>query len=195
MTNDNLEPEHLRKFLDFLENYSGDFPDLTIVVNGKQKITELLSTSVEQYFIPICEHGSQSLICYWRYENNAPLSRLPIVWLDSEGSPNSVFASNIDDFLSLLPYNTGGIYDFISSWQYYNSEPDNYSCPTDNYDISTLESMINLCRYNYTDYNQFMDWLGQELNIQICQDPAQLIREAINSFPNLDNWLEKHDIH
>ena len=184
----------LIKFLNFLENSSGDFIDFQIVSNGKKNVIELLSPIVERNFIPIGEHGSQSLICYWKYQDEIPLNQSPIVWLDSEGSPNSVFALNIDDFLSLLPYDTGGIYDFISSWKYYNSEPQTYTCPLSKYDSSTLEFLLQLCKEDYADYDQFIDWLNHNLNIQVCKNPAKLVGDAINNCPNLDHWLKEKGI-
>ena len=190
----NYNSDSLSKLLDFLKYSSGDFIDFKVIKNGQKKVSELLSPTVESYFIPIGEHGSQSLICYWKYQDKIPVHKLPIVWLDSEGTPNSVFASNVDDFLSLLLYDTGGIYDFISSWKYYNSEPENYTCPLFKYDSSTLEFLIQLCKENHPDYDRFVDWVNNNLKIKICENPAKLVGEAIRNFPNLEQWLKEKGI-
>ena len=187
----NFESNSLSKLIDFLNTSSGDFIDFRIVNNGKKKVSELLSPSLESYFTPIGEHGSQSLICYWKYKEKTPINELPIVWLDSEGTPNSVFASNVNDFLSLLPYDTGGIYDIITSWQYYNNEPENYTDPVSEYDSSALKCLIRLCKDSHPDYDYFVDWLNNNLKIKVCENPAKLIGEAIKNFPKLDHWLKE----
>lgn len=189
------DPNYLENLYAFLENSEVNFIDFE-VENNPNKVIDLLSVAAEPYFIPIGKQGSDSLICYWKYKDEIPLSELPIVWLDSEGSPNSVFASNIKDFLSILPYDTGAIYDFISSWEYYNSDPDYYTSPLDKYkkNSSVLNLMIEQCRENYSDYDSFVNWLNQNINIKICDDPAKLVGDAIKNFPNLETWLEERGI-
>jgi hypothetical protein len=189
------QQNYLEAFYTFIENTEGSFIDFEIE-NNSDKIADLLSVDVEPYFIPIGKQGSDSLICYWKYKDEIPVSELPIVWLDSEGSPNSVAAANFKDFLSLLPYDTGAIYDFISSWEYYNSDPDYYPSPLDRYkkDSSDLNSLIEECRESYSQYDSFVNWLEQSLNISICEDPAKLVGDAIQNFPNLQNWLEERGI-
>jgi hypothetical protein len=186
---------YLQVLSEFLETSEGNFIDFEIEKNP-QAVSDLLSITIEPYFIPIGKQASQSLICYWRYQNELSLEQLPIVWLDSEGTPNSVFATNIEDFISILFYDTGGIYDFISSWEYYNSQPGYYISPLNEYEInsSALNLMITKCRETYPDYDLFVNWIEKNISIKICENPIKLVGDAMKKFPNLQLWLEQKGI-
>ncbi|NEO31321.1 MAG: hypothetical protein F6K36_12985 [Symploca sp. SIO3C6] len=193
MKNQNL-PDLIANLFEFMENSGVNAIDFHMVYRGNEKLCSLLSPKISRYFIPIGEHSSRSLICYWKHIDDAPLDKLPLVWLDSEGTPNSVFASNEHDFLSLLPYDLGGIYDFISSWESYHEQPDNYTYPLEKYDSSALGCLIEICQEDNPDYTLFVQWLNQSLGIKICENPAKLVGDAISRFPRLKPWLEKKGV-
>jgi hypothetical protein len=188
-------PPSLEKLFNFLETNKGDYIDFIPEKDGA-KISKLLPKSVAEYLAVIGQQYSRSLICYWKYDEQITWEKSPLVWLDSEGGTNSVFASNTDNFLSLLPLDTGGIYDLISSWQCYNSEPEYYISPLEKYakNCPSFNYLIQLCKQNYSDYDFFVQWLEENLSIKMSENPAKLVGDAIKKFPNLDCWLTEKGI-
>ncbi len=189
MKNDGLT-DLIASLFEKIEDIGGNPINFQIRRDSAKKIVSLLSSELSQYFTVVGEHSSGSLVCYWKYDDGISLERSPLVWLDSEGTPNSVIASNERDFLSLLPYGLEGIYDFISSWRFYNSKPDSYISPLQKYDSAALSELIAMCRQESMDYDSLIPWLNQSLGVERCEDPVRLIGKAIDRHPDLETWLK-----
>jgi hypothetical protein len=177
------------EFVDLMNQINGEFADFYITNKGTEKLYALVGEKYLKFFDVIGEHSSHSLICHWEVEKGIPLSAQPTVWLDSEGWPNSVFAPDLRSFISLLPYDTGFLYDIISAWIYYKEDPESVSVPNEAYTTDDLKSLLVSGSERYGKYKKFLKWL-EKLNIQICNDPIGLIGKAIESYPDLSNWLE-----
>jgi hypothetical protein len=63
------------------------------------------------------QHGSGSLLAFWRTDPRMPLGRCPVIWLDSEGDPVEALAPDFAGFLGLLPYGLGQLYDLLRQAQ------------------------------------------------------------------------------
>lgn len=135
-----------------------------------------------------------SLICFWSYEDNLSIEQQPIVWLDSEGSPNSVFSSDLPTFLSLLPYNTGAIYDVLFAWEEYWSSPKKRKTPISQFTAKKMKMYLEMCRENHPFHQQFVEWLRAEICVEPAVKPAQNIGEAIERFPRLGIWLTEKQL-
>ena len=63
------------------------------------------------------QHGSGSVVAFWRRDARTPLGRCPVIWLDSEGEPVEALAPDFAAFLGLLPYGLGQLYDLLRAAQ------------------------------------------------------------------------------
>jgi hypothetical protein len=188
--NNNSKDLHI-EFIDFMNQIDEKFADFYITKTGTEKLSTLIGKENAKFFDVIGAHSSHSLICHWQYEKGIPIERQPVVWLDSEGWPNGVFAQDLRIFISLLPYDTGFLYDIISSWMCYKENSESVLNPNEKYTKDDLKRMLDSARQRYGAYSKFLKWLDREMNIRICDDPVGLIGKAMESYPDLSKWLEK----
>lgn len=183
----------LQSFYEFCRTVDGPFCDFEVVENEKQWLNSLLLPEAESFLKVIGMQKNGSLICFWSYEDELSLEQQPIVWLDSEGSPNAVFASNILSFLSILPYDTGAIYDVLFAWQEYWSSSRKRKKPTSEF-AKKMKMYLEMSQEDYPFHNQFVEWLRTEIGLEPATNPAQLIGEAVEHFPRLDVWLNERQL-
>ena len=178
------------EFILFYDIVWNTFSDFSLLSDNKDQLKYLVPTHKETYFQLIGRQKSGSLICFWQIQDNQPIFEQPIVWLDSEGEPHSVFASDFRSFLSLLPYDTGGIYDMITAWERFLRTNEDWQNSIHKIEDVDLQFYTNSCRQNNSNYDQFIDWL-KKMNIEPAPDPVSLIGNAIQQFPHLEEWLDE----
>lgn len=107
--------------------------------------------------------GDTALYGFWRYQGQ-PLAEAPIVYLDDEGANNSVVASTLREFLSLIAVG----YERISfkMIQYYAKNPQRFK-----------------------PYNTFKCPLFAALQIQPAADPLAVVTAARKAHPDFDAWI------
>lgn len=183
------EQSLLSEFLAFYEKIGGEFCDFQTVTDSKRWLNTLVPAAAESLQV-IGRQKSGSLICFWQQspQHASEIDR-PVVWLDSEGSPFSVFAPNFHTFLSLLPYDTGMIYDMVTAWEEYLETGDDWVVSTERFSDDKLKMYMDMTRENYPHYEQFIDWL-KETGVEIANAPVQVIGEAIKNLPQLREWLD-----
>lgn len=188
----NTAPDLLAAFIDFCEKTAEDFTDFRLVGNAEQKLKGLLDNEgkVEQFQV-IGRHGTGSLIAFWREDKGADLAVAPVVWLSSEGFPNSVFANSFSDFLSILPYGTGFIYDVLSNYYFYKEDPDLQPSPEEKFTPEEISSYLVENETRYPGHAALVDWLLHEAKVEIAKDPLSVIKGAIASHPDLASWLRE----
>jgi hypothetical protein len=143
-------PDLLAAFVHFCENAAEEFADFQLVRNPEQKLKGLVDDQGKaDAFQVIGKHGTGSLIAFWREQEDKELVLSPIVWLSSEGFPNSVFATSFAEFLSLLPYGTGFIYDVLSNYYYHKDDPDLQPSPEEKFTPDVISSYLNENREQY----------------------------------------------
>ena len=186
-----MKDDLLEQFMGYCQQQPHLFADFHLVdeAKGKSLLASLLGSQTATHFTVIGKHASDSLIARWTAEELNPAPP-PYVWLDSEGSPNSVFATTTTEFLSLLPFDTGAVYDIISSWTYYLAEPTNYAPPAEKYQGERLTAYFISAKNTYPAYSAFLAWLKDTLGISPALDPVGLIGNAIQKYPNLEEWLK-----
>lgn len=188
----NISTDLLTAFVHFCENSAEEFADFEIVRNPEQKLKGLLDNQDKvQDFQVIGRHGTDSLIAFWRDDREVDLIDSPIVWLSSEGFPNSVFASSFADFLSLLPYGTGFIYDVLSTYYFHQDDPDLQPSPEEKFTPEEISSYLADNRERYRGHSAFVKWLQDEANVEVTRDPLSGIKGAIASHPDLASWLRE----
>lgn len=184
----------LQQFCEFCRAAAGPFCDFEVVENEGKWLNTLLVPESESYFKLIGKQRSGSLICFWQLEDNIPLAQQPIVWLDSEGSIYSIIAARFPDFLSLLYYDTGAIYDVVSAWKRYWDAPANEISPAESFTEEQLNLYVEMCQELYPFYQSFTKWLRQDVGIKPAGNPAILVGEAIEGFPELNIWLSTRNL-
>lgn len=185
MTNEDA----LRQFFAFYNEVAGTFCDFTPVQDKQKWLNKLLVAEAQPYFKVIGKQKSGSLICFWLIRDELSPEDQPVVWLDSEGSPRSVFASDFQEFLSLLPYDTGAIYDLIAAWDRAENTQVNSTSVSKKFSKKRLQMYVEMCQNNYTHYNEFVTWLRETLGIEPALSPATVVKKTIQEFPSLNTWL------
>lgn len=180
------------KFRTFADHVQGDFADFLFPTTGTKLLMSLVGEEKAALLDVIGAHSSHSLICHWRIDQGKGVGVVdqPVVWLDSEGWPNSVFTHNLADFLSLLPYDTGCIYDILSSWLNYKQDPGSASKPTDLYTDQRLKRYLESARESYEAYGDLLVWLSDN-GIRTCEDPVGVVGRAIEECPGFSAWVRE----
>lgn len=96
-------------------------------------------------------------------------------------------------FLSILPYDTGAIYDILFAWQEYWNSSIKRKTPTSKFTKKT-KMYLEMCQEIYPFHQQFVEWLRTEVGVEPAINPAQLIGQAIEHFPRLDIWLTENKL-
>jgi hypothetical protein len=185
--------ENIQLLRDYLESHP-NLIDLEIPEKSENVLQDLLKKSQHAYFVPIVFHGSGSVIALWNLNDQSTISCCPIVWLDSEGSPNSVIADNDDDFLSILPYGTAIFYDLINAWLRHLKSPKKFPDPQTEYVDEVLQYYSNktIESAGKEKYDAFINWLNNTCKIKKSTNPALIIGNAIKKHPDLNKWLKEN---
>jgi hypothetical protein len=172
----NDTPSIIKNFYEFIQDKSiADFEEL---YSSDGLETLVSNTNLLKNLIPFGLHGSGSFIAIWLESQNESLDKNPIVWIDSEGGDPMIICENFKDFLSLLIYDTGHIYDLVSSCIGYMRRPKNKVDPIIEYNYQTLSEWVSEKRKQYANYNDLETFLISN-QINISNNPVELIRNAI----------------
>lgn len=178
----------LKRFRSFCTEVGGEFSDFQVVEDGEKWLKRLVPATAVPSFQVIGRQKNGSLICFWQHQENLSLAKQPVVWLDSEGSPQAVFAPDFPTFLSLLPYDTGAIYDMIAAWEAFLDPDDEVRSPKERFTTEEFKMYVEMSQKNYPQYDRFIEWLA-EMEIKVAKNPAQVVGKAIQKSPKLKEWL------
>jgi len=185
----------LLQFNDFYQNSPDEFADFELVKNPKKKLKTLLGNEEKPAeFQVIGQHGTGSLIAFWRHNKNIDFICSPIVWLSSEGFPNSVFASSFESFLSIFPYGTGFIYDALCNYYFHKQSPKLQPSPKQKFTPTKMKSYLNQNKKHYKGHADFLAWLNNDMKIVLADNPLSIIEEAILNHTDLASWLENKGV-
>lgn len=147
--------------------------------------------SVMEHFHLFAKTGTGAYIGYWSaHDPIKDCSSLPLVWIDHEGAPMSVFANTTSDFLALLHFDTALIYDFLITSYFLDTERESDQNPTKKFTQPYLRKLLkNIEKENTPTFVDFRKWLSTTLHIHTPTAPAALIQQAINRHQNFNNWL------
>lgn len=152
-------------------------------------LNEYCSSSKMNSLIVIGFHTSHSVVAIWKIEESKSEFENPIVWVDSEGSPLSVIASSFKDFLSILPYGVEYVYDIISSYESIRLNPSRKDEFSKKYNLETNQLKLEENFSKNEKLKKFTSLLEQEFGTEIEPDPFSKVVQAINSFPNFEEWF------
>jgi hypothetical protein len=187
-----LSPDLLTAFINFCENSAEEFADFELVRNPEPKLKKLLDDQGKvEFFQVIGQHGTHSLIAFWRDNKDIDIAHSPVAWLSSEGFPNSVFANSLADFLSILPYGTGFIFDVLSNYYYHKASPDLQPSTEDKFTPDEISSYLTENEKRYKGHTELINWLNHEVKVGIAKVPLSVIKGAIVSHADLATWLRE----
>jgi hypothetical protein len=164
----------------FLDTLSGKAIDFYPVSN---RFSRAITQQIKQSELKIFGRTqADCLIGYWNYKRDKVWSQ-KIVWIDSEGMPNEVIADNIIDFISLLYFDTGFIYDvlkeIIRDPKYSAMKPEE------------LKKYEDLADKSYPHFSELKNFLEKELQIKKPDHPDLKIKDALLNNSSFSAWL--HD--
>ncbi|SEI51217.1 hypothetical protein SAMN05216327_102131 [Dyadobacter sp. SG02] len=137
--------------------------------------------------------GTGSYIGFWSPDGAVPKNpeNLPLVWIDHEGVPMSVFARNTDDFLAFMHFDTGFIYEILIDYHFYKTDPAGYDDPAKKFTKKYLTKYLKE-KDSSPDFKALGHWLSEKLGVSIPADPADMIGKAIDAHKDFNEWLH-HD--
>jgi hypothetical protein len=141
-----------------------------------------------QAFEAIGMTNSASLIAFWQEPNLVGIER-PIVYIDSEGSPTSVFADSFADFLTLLPYGTDFLYAIINQSERVRARPELLGTVYKPFTPIDAQEALEINQQEYPEQKQYMEWLTTVAGLAIAPDPVSLMEQAYQQHTNLEKWL------
>ena len=175
-------PEEL-KLLHFFDRQVDDFYlDIEFLDNYDFHLNNLANGYVNQ-FIPLAIDGTGSLMVFWLQNKETPINRAPIAYLDSEGG-GTIAAKSLQEFLSLLPYDTSLFSEVGMHWTEYKLNPEITVSPYEKYTKDYYNSRYEFLFNTYPCYKDFRIWLEEEIKIQPEKNPASVIMENIDSYPS-----------
>lgn len=151
------------------------------------------NSAVMDHLYLFAKTSTGSYIGYWSPDkllDSTSSEEIPLVWIDHEGVPLSVFAKSVDEFLALLYYDTGLIYEILIDMYFFKDDPEGYENPQTKFTAKYLKKYLKTLDEGNTPYSKkFRTWLKKNMGIQLFENPLALISETINHYPNFEQWV------
>jgi len=169
--NDIPLPELLVRLCAFTDGEGGNggtiAADLVLNPDGRDFLDGWFDgdVSAADQFVVFASDGADALYGYWRYEGQ-PLDQAPLVYLNDEGAYNTVLASTLEEFLTLVGVGQPYI-GMVDEWDA-QEEPDE-------------------------DTLRYRDWLRRELGVEppTLDEARAIVERARGQHPDLDAWVEQ----
>jgi len=134
--------------------------------------------------------NSASLLAFWQEPGLSSAAERPIVYIDSEGSPTTVFADSFADFLTLLPYGTEFLYKIINQMERARANPHLLGVRFQPITPADAQAALAANRQEYSLHAQYVEWLRTVAGLAVAPDPVGLIEQAFQRHTNLETWLD-----
>jgi hypothetical protein len=156
----------IEKYEQFLEKVSADPFDFRVYQH--LKLFENFNQAIAAHMEPWGSNKAGCLVCCWK--EGPSMEEYPVIWLDSEGTPDCVFADNTHTFFQLLPYGTGHLYDIIMGCERFVNNPGSFPSPELSFSNSYAQLQQNT--------KQVMQHYKEIMELEIATDPARLMLSA-----------------
>lgn len=180
----------LEQFKSFLENSQKDPADLIVARSADEGLSTLIGKKAKDFFRIYFHTKAADLIGEWDVEGKFSKEFLPIVWLSSEGSPHTVVAKNADEFLSLIPFGAGLMTRIPVLIKDYERKPSIYVSPDEAFTEEEIKKEYNCQAKQFEGHRDMVEFITKKLKLKMNADPLKTIKEAVSSYPDLDNWIE-----
>ncbi len=182
-------PEKLLKIYAYLSTEAAGSLDLEIPTQGNRDLIDLVGAKSASQLVPLFMQGAGCIVAAWKQADSEDLSQFPIVWIDSEGSPNAVFARNFEELLGMLHYYLGTLYDVISTAVRFAERPSLYDSPQEAFPVDQFAADAEEQWEEEEDEAAFHVWLETELGIPADRAAVQHIAEAYDAIPKFQDWV------
>jgi hypothetical protein len=185
--------KQIKMLIDFLEGSDKECCELDVLESPEEWIIPLLGKKAAIYFRIYFRNKAGDLVGEWdidgKFDDEKPL---PFVWLSSEGSPRTVIAKDARAFLSLLPYGENILSGIPELTKAYNRTPGKMISPEKKFNKEALEKSYLYQATRFEGHESMVLFITKTLGIELSSNPLEEISNALNSFPDLDEWLEKN---
>lgn len=163
--------EKFEKILQAIEVNPVDFLFDEIV-----SVPDIFRDEIKLSLKPFGKTKAGCVISYWQEETDDNKTG-PVVWIDSEGTPNAVFSDSLHHFFQMIAYGTGMIYDIIRACEKHYLNPDRTRTPETIFSNAYVNSFFD----SGADNNKkiLMELLFRKMNIETTK---QLGKEVYNSY-------------
>ena len=161
-------PNALRKLAEYGEEAADQIScDFELTGTGDEDLVAGFrgSPKAKQFWIFGID-GMHSLYGYWIYEGRS-IVNAPIVYLNGEGSDNTVLANTLEEFIALLTLGEEAV-GLIDAWGQSKRKCDGIE--------------------------DFRAWAKTELGIEPPNNPREVVEQARKSHPDLDEWIDREVI-
>jgi len=128
--------------------------------------------------VSICMTGSGSIFALYRKSPKDALETAPVVYLDSEGDPRGVVAQSLDEFLTLLPFGTGFLYDALAGSRASKAKGAGQKA------LANTSEEVGV-----RDGKSFVDWWSATFAANPAGDPIAIIGAAKKACADVEKWL------
>lgn len=177
-------PKNLISIYEYLSNKDIGNLDLQIPINGEARLKSLLGKKAASKLIPLFSMANGSIISAWIRDKNSNLTNSPIVWIDSEGAPNSIFAMAFSELCGMLHYHLGILYDILGAYEAYKEDDSYFDNPLELYNDEWLGKDGEESWESNPDLKRFHQWLGEALQIPREKSVCSKVIYAIEKHPN-----------
>lgn len=144
--------------------------------DDKVSVPDIFREEVKRLLKPFGKTKAGCVICFWQ-EETAGNQTGPVVWIDSEGTPNAVFSDSLNHFFEMIAYGTGMLYDIIRACEKHYMNPGKSRNPAVLYNNAYNDSFFE----PGADRNKkfLMELLFHEMHIETTKQPG---KEVYNSY-------------
>jgi hypothetical protein len=170
------------KLAEAFSRFANENPDLGIDFesdpDGANEDTLESLVKDTKHFYALGFHGSGSLMCVSRRKDDHGA----VVWIDSEGSA-FVLARDIRAFLSVIPYDTGYVYD-VGSFCAKGA----LDKGADRFPAADAKKDLADALEGNEGRQALVKWLESQ-GIKPAADPFAVVADAVRANPKLNDWL------
>lgn len=180
-------------FLTFIKSSQKQMCDLDFLKAPEEWLKPLLGEKALKFFRIFFRNKAGDLIGEW--DINGVFKKgetFPVVWLSSEGSPNTVVAKNFNEFLSVLPFGGDIITGLPVLIQQHRAKPKIVVSPEKKFTEQYIKKAFEYQASMFNGHSDLVKFISETLGVQLNYSPVQTIRETVDTFPDLDLWIDKN---
>lgn len=166
----------LSKTIDF-QSAHGRLYDLNFSLPSVPEPTLLSSFKDKDHYKKIAQHYSGSLICWYDPSGSWTGDDFVVMWIDANGDPNLPLAQSFTNFLSILPYGTGIMYDVLYVINKHRNKPELHQYLNEDYGPAVWSQQLLSNKTQYANHEAFIDFISKN-NIGVAKDPLSIIKAA-----------------
>lgn len=185
--------KNLEKFIAFLQTSKNEMCDLEYLSSPEEWIKPLLGENALKYFKVHFRNKAGDLVAEWDTKGVFDSREsYPIVWLSSEGSPYTVIAKNTDEFLSILPFGGEIMLGIPVLLKKYKVKPKIVVAPEKKFSNENIRKAFDYQASFFVGHSELVRFISQDLGVKLNDSPLKTIKETLEAFPDLDNWIEEN---